>query len=350
VTCTLDFSDGEATVDSQTVSNRVTILEAASTTRVVRPASHPLEPRVKPPLEAVDLDVSTDIQTSQDTCESESLFVFSNLEGNALILDLTDPESANSNALYFAWGRRPSPTDFDRAADTRFRSDQRLVIPLGRSQDEFVIVRSTILPDGTAMPTLHAELDDLALERMSVTSMGRGDTEETALHAVIRGAGFDDETTSALKGSGDDDSRVAEPTLIVSGDHAEVQFDIAGLSPTEYTLLATKPGGISATLPEALEISPKSTGSILRVEIIAPEIARKDTVQRITIEYENIGKSEMIAPLFRLGIDNAEIRLERDSGFQGNEILILGTHPGGVPGFLPPGGKGSAAIVFRGTC
>jgi hypothetical protein len=270
-----------------------------------------------------------------------------------LVITLTgtdpDPDSTDANALYFAWGRPSAANDFDHAADERGKASQRLVVPAGSGEDAFILVQANAVSGGASEVELLVEEAVLALESVSATRSRSG----ARLHASIAGAGFRPETTFALEpalggeGMGAGGGAIPGGELVrLSGGRVEAVFDLAAAVAGPYDLVARTPFlGLEARIPSAFEVVEEETavGPRLEVELLGARSGKRTLrwgeVSRLTLRYRNTGDAEMPAPLFRVvALPGTMLRGAREGELQEESLQILGIHPGGVAGYLPPDG------------
>ncbi len=280
--------------------------------------------------------------------------------GDPLIItldDLDDPAGADANALYFRWGSAPTVSAFDHSADERGRPNQRIVVPITRAQDFYILAAANVIDGGANRLRLHARLEPLALEKTNISRVGEGGSG--ALNATAFGAGFTPETQFSLEpstapdgcmvlaGAGCDPFPAEEGSVrLISTGRAEMAFNLSGACPGAYNLVAR--GTRTAALACVFQVLPAARGPELSVSTSGFRFYRCYGVGRFTVEYSNTGDEEMTAPLIKImpppGI---ELRLEGEDDYRAGEAQLLGTSPNGAAGKLPPGGAGRVGIVFR---
>ena len=277
--------------------------------------------------------------------------------GQALILRLEDANPKNANALYAKWGAPASPTDFDYAADDLRFASQELLIPELRADELHVYVRGVKQPEGQATLILHSALIDTALLSVAPAFSAEG----SVVHAVVQGAGFDDDTDFTIVHGSLPAQVPAEELRILSSSLATVVFDLGAHSAPLglYNLTATQGpfGGLDPTIAvDKFEVKPAELGPRVQTEIHALPFYRPQRVGRVTLEYTNLGDRELPAKLYKVtGPEplaagaNPRMRMWLDGEPPGTRehVLVLGVQRGGVPSYLPPGSSTSVPVLFR---
>ena len=260
---------------------------------------------------------------------------------NALLLRLIDLDPEAANALYFSQGHSLIPGNFELAADERFLASQRLAAWTLRNEPVFVECRGTRFPDGINEVELRIEGKQIALESLSA-SRGSGQ-----MSAAIRGAGFTTGVQFQLVPQAGGMPLVPTSVVVVSSGRAEASF-VLNRPPGLYDLHVEAPGGESDVLSGAFELIEERVGPVIEARLTGLRAYRYNRESRLTLDYRNVGDQEATAPLFKIvGPPLSELRLEHERGYQARELLVLGTHPGGIPGRIPPGGSGQIPIILR---
>jgi hypothetical protein len=266
-------------------------------------------------------------------------------------LQASDPDSSDSLFLYGRWGSPPTPSAYDLAAALPGSPYQRMVIPSAREAECYLLLSAVSQGNGTEAILLVEEAE-LAVEGISVHRAARG---SGALHATIRGGGFDAGTAFRLE-RGTTKITTSEPPVIVSSDRADVVLAIDKGAPLGiYSLVAEKPAlQLTARLSGAFQVIASAWGPSLNVSLLGPERYRYRRRETFTLRIANEGDAEMPAPLLRISavkeggapLPNSLLSLEADPD-AASELLVLGADRSGVAGVLPPGGEVEIPIIFR---
>jgi hypothetical protein len=241
--------------------------------------------------------------------------------GCVLVLEATEATGDVDLRLFFSWGERAEPSNFDRAASTLGRTKQRLVIPFLRNERAHVHIDGYFKatpPSPMATVELRAEIVPIAVEALSVRSLP-GCADATFLTTVY-GGGFDERTTFTLRDPASGAQWSASETRLLFPSAAEVRFTYdAGTPPAaKYDLIATQGGtGPQSSLSEAFETSAIATClecNPLKISVLGPGRQVRGEVGRFHIQYENLGDRVMEPRLLR-------IRLETPTGLSTRLLL-----------------------------
>jgi hypothetical protein len=313
--------------------------------RDFRPALRSLE---LPP-SAGPLSIDTPVTWPLGTCR---LFRVEPPYAGSLVASLTGAP-LQENALYLRFGAPPTPSLFDAAADGRRRPSQRLAVASPPALPAYVLVQSN---GSGAASDVTLRVDDVALALESLSADSSRAAGAGLLHASVLGAGFEPGTAFRLEPeAGGGPAIETSQSLLVSSSRAEVVFDLAGAAASRHDLVAeTSALGQSARLEDAFTVLTTSIGPRLEVSIRGARQGsrafRYERSSRLTLAYRNTGDEEMPAPLFKVtGPAGTGFKLPSEEAYQPGEVHVLGIHPGGVPGWLPPGGGWEIPIDFRST-
>ncbi|MFP6631872.1 MAG: hypothetical protein VCD16_04505, partial [Planctomycetota bacterium] len=192
--------------------------------------------------------------------------------GNTIVFSL-DGQEGDENALLMAWGRVPTPRDYDLAANLRGQADQRLVIPFAR--DELAYILPQALGDGDGgdgfnTVVLSAELPNIYLQELSVDSAPRPlpvDSPNRVTTSVF-GGGFTQETNFIFTAEGGQRLPVVE-SRFVSSSHVLLTMDVTARSFLgSYSLQVSNGEVRGAPLPEAFRIDEGANPGVLEVTLV----------------------------------------------------------------------------------
>ena len=114
----------------------------------------------------------------------------------------------------------------------------------------YLCVEATRLGENGNSVRVELELTGLLLDSTSLRYAGSG---ADRVSGVVRGSGFDAKTEFELRPSGQGPTVPATETVVLSEGRAEVSFDLLGVRPGVYDLLATEPED-EAVLPRAFRV------------------------------------------------------------------------------------------------
>ncbi len=353
--CRLEFA-GDVRIDGQAIKNVVTAsgqsFAPLLSTKTIRLEAPP-EP-AQPPIELTASE--TELTSTLDACRRDLRSRFTLPPPTAgelpppVLLRLASGDPFSSVALYARWDEEATPIEFDAARDERGQSQTQLVIPLTRLGTLHVLVQRTDPGGSAAEVTLTARTAALLLESITPALVA----EESTVTATLRGGGFDAGFSNFALLHPDGATLTPTRVRIVSADRAEATFDLNGAPRGDYTVKVSDPSGeIVDTLEERLRVGARSELFGLELELFGQsryEIATDEgelLQHRLTLAYRNVSNAPMNAPLFRVRAPfGTRLRLESETPFQDEELLILGIDPNGAAGELAPGAGREVALVF----
>lgn len=262
--------------------------------------------------------------------------------GNTIVFSLRGQEG-DQNYLLLAWGRIPTPQDFDLGADLRGQASQRLVVPYARDENAYILLWAVGNNDGGPNAvTIRAELPALFLQDLSVKSAARGSRVTTS----VFGGGFTPATVFRLRGR--EGEGIVSTTQFISSSHVLLTAQVSeGASLGNY-LLEASVAQESVLLRNAFEVVGAAAG-ILEVKLFAAGQVRPYRPRPLQVHYRNIGSGSLKPRLLRIKPPpEAKLKFQEDSDFLplGQPLDILTVNLIGYPGSLPPGAAGGKNLVY----
>lgn len=154
---------------------------------------------------------------------------------------------------------------------------------------------------------------------------------------TLIGAGFTPTTTARLQGGPVDIA--ATNVFFKDSTTVHATFNLVGVPAGTYSLVA-----LNDTTPtieaNAFTVTTGAAGRLV-TRVSAPAITRALTETTVTVDYENAGETDIVAPLLSLTADWADMRLPEQADYVGRTVTFLGINPDGPAGILPAGFKGS---------
>ena len=208
--------------------------------------------------------------------------------GATIQIDLTGSDSTAFNELYVALERTPTLNDFDFAAIDPHEASQNLLIPSSENGDYFLMLISRGAGSNNQF-TLLADSLEFAIHSVE-TNVG-GNTGQVTVK--LTGAKFDSTLRVALKRSYE--QHFAIKLYILDETQAFVTFDLTGISPNKYDLVAIKSDTIVTHKINAFEIV-QGTAANFSTKILAPAFARAGRNIPIIIEFTHHGNIDIPIP------------------------------------------------------
>ncbi|HEY1686274.1 MAG TPA: RHS repeat-associated core domain-containing protein [Tepidisphaeraceae bacterium] len=192
----------------------------------------------------------------------------------------------------------------------------------------------TLLPYGPASVSPAAAA---AVYQTTITVQGNGFTPSTVVNLV---AGS---TTIA-----------ANNVTFVNAQTLYATYALYNVTPGIYDVQTVEPDGTNASLAAAFTINafnPAATSANSIGQVVfyfsAPAHVRVGGTAVATLSYENIGGTEVDAPLFEIDGTNANFQLPGMTTFDSGSIDIIGIASSGPAGVLEPGQGGSVQITYE---
>jgi hypothetical protein len=276
--------------------------------------------------------------------------------GEALLLELSPlspADAADGNILYAKWTPGPiSPLEYDAISARPFDPVQQLILPSNLAQGQVqVLVLGAVSTDGQNSVRLRADVLPVATRDAPMvpnTAAHRG-TVTTTVH----GAGFTAETVFALEHESGAGTIAGEPPVLLSGERAEVTFDVDGRTDGIYHLVVEKDANPPFLAPTAFELTSTTLGPQLEVEIEGRETFRRHRIRQVYLLYRNAGDEEMPAVSLEVSVagpTDSHLRAlgDDDGDFTRETLELLAAHPEGPVGLLPPDENWTRVpLVFR---
>ncbi|MBM2814644.1 MAG: hypothetical protein HW421_1406 [Ignavibacteria bacterium] len=208
---------------------------------------------------------------------------------NDLIIELTSNKAVQSgiNEVFVAYGRVPTPNDYDFKHRNPADVNQKLLIPTTQSGAYYILLRTqTYFTNQTV--TILARSLPFSIVGISPGVVGNGRVTTTVL-----GAGFRSTTQMMLRKPGTTEIW-AKGTIVdfISSMELKVRWWLDTVDLGYYDLLARNPGQNDVTLNNGLKVETEIPGE-LGVSLIQPGSIRVGTRASYFFRYENISNVDI---------------------------------------------------------
>ena len=232
----------------------------------------------------------------------------------------------------------------ERALVPTARGDYALLLPETQAGDFYVGVFGDEVAGANAPFTLRASY--VARYVADFTPATAGNAGPTLVQ--LSGIGFEAGMDVGLCQSGTV-VYAAGPVSPEGDDTLLAQFDFTGATTGVYDLCVDWPDSERHTLPNVFTLV-EGTGGRLEAQLTTPSAFRPERAFPLRINYENVGDSDLVAPLLLLSNDdNAPMQTVCHDGWMTGTLQLLGTSTFGNVGVLPPDASGEALAFFQGT-
>ncbi|MBL8816279.1 MAG: hypothetical protein JNL58_09630 [Planctomyces sp.] len=160
----------------------------------------------------------------------------------------------------------------------------------------------------------------------------------------IRGVAFTPETEFELV-AGNGTKIAAITTRLVNSQSAWVTFDLNGAAVGLYDIRAVDQGN-EAVLDDVYEVFAGVEGRI-SLSFSAPAHIRAPRWGEAIITYENVGDTDIVAPILLFYTDDGEVQVPGQSTFSTGSVELIAINPNGPSDVLPPGARGEIRMPFR---
>ncbi|MBN1486358.1 MAG: hypothetical protein JW981_01875 [Anaerolineae bacterium] len=270
-------------------------------------------------------------------------YVVETTAGANLLITTTVPTSG-SLRIYGRLAEQPTLGRNDYKTTTPSdASDYQLLIPNTEAGKYYIGVYGESSTTTEPLPfTIRAQVVEHHLADLKPRAAGN--TGHATLS--IRGLGF---TESGMAASlyGQETEITAETLTYQDTTALAARFNLSGTTNGSYDLRLSWPDATTATLKNAFVIS-GSAGALLNTELVVPPFHRPERQYVAQIRYQNVGDSDMAAPLYVLSANDDTPIVCGDSAFTGT-VQVLGIPTAGDPHYIPPGGDGYIPIKYTGT-
>jgi RHS repeat-associated protein len=240
---------------------------------------------------------------------------------------------ASEMEMYVGYKYVPTRTTFDQSTFPIGETAGQIILPSTQAGPYYILLHgreSAAAGNAFSLQVDIVPFGILGLDNAKGSNAGKATV-------TIHGAGFTPSTTARLVSG--PVVRNASQVLFKDANTVFATFDLAGLGTGTYDLTAidgasadTRVGGFTVT-----------TGNPGRLEfhVSAPAITRALTATTVTVEYANVGDTDVTAPLLDLTADWAIMRLPEQEDYVGKSVQFVGINPDGPAGILPAGFRGS---------
>ncbi len=230
-------------------------------------------------------------------------------------------------------GRTTSPGD---------GGSYELVLEPAALGEYHILVRGLEITEPTGAYEIVARVVPRHLSSFAPRSAGNGGM--ATLH--ITGTGLQHVIQMRLETGGTPVSHNTE-IGIMSPKELWARFDLTGLTPGEYELVAVYADAQELRFTDPFVIVP-GTGGRLEARIAAVESMRPNRRYTVWIEYENVGDADLTAPLMIVSTEPSLPlwMLGRETPYDGS-VQFLATSAGEPANILSPGAKGRVPVFVR---
>jgi subtilase family serine protease len=261
------------------------------------------------------------------------------LIGESMITYLKGDSANGVNELYMTHNRISTRMSHDYSHLFPYQANQDVMVPVLDSGSYYLLA----FGHNTAAPYQEATLfaDILEFEVRHIHDNKGGNKGSTTV--LLLGSKFDSTMTVYLDSGG----VIIPASALYYHDmtRALVTFNLHGALIGQYDLVATNSRGDSVRVEDGFRVI-DGEGGRLGVSILHPANTRPNRISAFTVEYGNLGNSDLIAPVIRVtSLGGAPIAHTTEHlSLNQTELNLPLSIPGDPPNILRPGSSGSIVI------
>jgi RHS repeat-associated protein len=262
--------------------------------------------------------------------------------GETIRIALDSDSDSAANEVYVRYGAMPTRGQFDYSYSQPFNSDQEVTVSGTRAGTYYILAYGSSSPGGPSNFTIGA--DTLQFSISDVTPDQGSNVGQVTL--TLEGVKFSpDAVVSLIAQNGA--PLEASTNRWVDSSTIWATFDLRSLTPGAYDVRIDDDGQ-SAVEEDGFTVTTGAQGN-LEVRLSLPSALRPGQLGVATVEYANIGETDISAPFLTLSADAATLKPSGAEEFSGSTLQFLGINPDGPAGILTPGAKGTFTVMFRPT-
>ncbi len=258
--------------------------------------------------------------------------------GGDVILDASFAGSLQGE-VFVRYGTPPTSSDFDFASANVLEPDRKITLLSPQAGAWYVLVYGRDVAGTNSDVTLKATRQPLGINAV----VPSGGSNLGTVSGVLRGSGLTSDTVVTLRNASGSVVATSRSTFI-DRNTLNVQFDLTGVPVGVYDIQAQTPAGI-ASLDDGFSVTQAAVGRLVAT-VTTPGVIRAGRTYTARIEYQNVGNTDLVAPLLMLTATNAKVRLPSSLYNDGEELMLLATNPNGPANVLSPGARGFIEVEF----
>lgn len=263
-------------------------------------------------------------------------------EHQTLSCQLTTTSSYPGNGLYMAYESAPSMSQFDFSVNTPYEQNLEILIPSLEQGEYYLLARGSAEGGQPQNVTISAEIIDFEILHINADH----GSNTGSLTTQVLGAKFDSIMDFRLVQG--EEYMPAEKVFFSNSTESFVTFNLTDLQAGLYDVEAELPGGVITIKDGAFTVE-EGLPAELSVNIIAPSSVRSGNIFTVTIEYGNIGTTDLnVSGLVIVSQNGHYISFDTEGLANRDTQLYLETaEPNGNPDVLRPGTRATRPIFVK---
>ncbi|HOY32699.1 MAG TPA: CARDB domain-containing protein [Bacteroidales bacterium] len=264
-------------------------------------------------------------------------------QNNETMLTTLKADSVSgANEMYLKHDDMPTRIIHDFSSGNPYAGNQDIIVSSLFSGNYYMLLYGSTLTGNQQHIEVKAEI--LVFQILSLNPVTGGNTGTVTLE--ITGSKFDPDMEVRLENG----STVIAANDLMYVDYSKVfaTFDLTDIQPAVFDLIIEKSNGDTTSLQQGFEVV-AGTATQLGVNIIAPPSSRPNRVTSFTIEFANLGNTNIYNPEVTVrSLTASPIALSVDQLVNMHHVLLVPLkEDNGPSGLLRPGVNGSVTIYAK---
>ncbi|HOY32570.1 MAG TPA: CARDB domain-containing protein [Bacteroidales bacterium] len=249
---------------------------------------------------------------------------------------------SGSNEMYLKYDDMPTRIIYDYSSDNPYQGNQKIIVPSVMDGSYYMLLYGNTLAGNSQLVDVRADI--LTFQILSSNPATGGNTGQVTLEII--GSKFDPYLDARLENG--TITITAEDIIYVDYSRIYATFDLTGIQPGVFDLVLEKLNGDTVSLQEGFEVVSGAAPN-LGVYIISPPSARSNRITSFTIEYANLGNTNIINPEVKvksLSISPIALSVDQLTNMY-HELVVPLEEENGPSGILRPGVSGTITIYTK---
>ena len=265
-------------------------------------------------------------------------------EGQTLSCTLTTTEQQVSNGLYLSHETVPTLSQYDFGQNMPYAQEVEILIPALEQGDYYLLAKGSTYNGSSQQVNLATSI--INFEILSIDADHGANSG--SITTKVTGAKFDSIMNIRLIQG--DDYLPANIVYFSNSTESYATFDLVDMPVGKYSMEAELPGGIITIKDDAFTID-EGLPAELAINIVAPSSVRNGNVFPVSIEYGNIGTTDLNVSGFKVVSRNGHpIGFSSEALNEGlTELTFDIREPNGNPNVIRPGYRNTKNILVKAT-
>ncbi|HOY30774.1 MAG TPA: CARDB domain-containing protein [Bacteroidales bacterium] len=247
-----------------------------------------------------------------------------------------------NNEMYLSYDDMPGRIIHDYSGSNPYQGNQEIIVPSVYNGNYYLMLYGNTLLGNSQLVHVNAKI--LTFQILSLNPAAGGNTGQVTLE--ITGSKFDPNMEVRLENGAN--IITAHDLIFVNYSRVFATFDLTNVPTGVFDLVLEKSNGDTCVRQDGFEVV-EGTEPDLGVYIIAPPSARPNRVTSFTIEFTNLGNTNITDPRAKvrsLTISPVALNIDQLAGMY-HELILNLEEDQGPSGMLRPGVTGTITIYTK---